>query len=192
MESVLLDTPEGITARLAWDPKVPEQDRRRHLAKQLVADRLEVEPGEVRVDREAPGAYGFQPRMVAEVAGEEVPLVIDTASFRGATVVAVSEPGLLVGLDVRDAHPDEAELRTMRRHSHLWDENDLAGLIAHWTRVQAVRDADGRGAKVAADKVRLNSPLTKGWIGDRQVEYRLTDLSRDGWIITLAHAPAPA
>ena len=49
-----------------------------------------------------------------------------------------------------------------------------------------------RGARVAADHVRLDSPLTKGWIPDRRVYYRLADLSRDSWIITLAYTQPPA
>lgn len=192
MQSVVLDTPAGIAARLGWDPKVPEHDRKRALARELVAARLGVEVGEVRVEREAPGTFGFHTQLIAEVAGQEVPLKIRNVNFRAATVVAVSDQAVPVGIDLRDAHPDEAELRVMRRHSHLFDENDLGKLLAHWTRVQAVRDADGRGARVAADHVRLNSPLSKGWIPDRKMQYDLADLSRDSWIITLAYAPAPA
>ncbi len=192
MESVLLETPAGITARLGWDPKLPEHDRKRLLAKEIVAARLGVEPERVRVEREAPRTFGFHTQLFAEVDGAEVPLKIRNVSFRAATVVAVSEAGTSLGLDLRDAHPDDAELNLMKRHSHLLEETDLRRLLAHWTRVQAVRDADGRGARVAADHVRLDSPLTKGWIPDRKVSYQLVDLSRDSWIITLAHAPAPA
>lgn len=192
MQSVVLDTPAGITARLGWDPKVSEHDRKRAIAKELVAAHLGLELRDVRVEREAPGTFGFHTQLIAEVDGQEVPLKIRNVNFRAATVVAISEPGVRVGLDLRDAHPDDAELHVMKRHSHLFDENDLGKLLAHWTRVQAVRDADGRGARVAADHVRLNSPLSRGWIPDRKVQYDLADLSRDSWIITLAYAQAPA
>ncbi len=192
MQSVLLDSPAGISARLGWDPKLSEHDRKRMLARELVAARLGLEERSVRVEREAPGKFGFHTQLIAEADGAEVPLLIRNASFRAATVVAVAEPAMTVGLDLRDAHPDDVELRTMQRHSHLWDESDLGALIAHWTRVQAVRDADGRGARVAADHVRLDAPLTKGWIPDRHVRYQLVDLSRDSWIITLAYTAPPA
>jgi 4'-phosphopantetheinyl transferase len=192
MESVLLDTPDGITARLGWDPKMTEHDRKRTLAKELVASHLGLDAGQVRVAREEPRTFGFHTQLIAESNGQEVPLKVRNASFRAATVVAVSDPAVPLGLDLRDAHPDESERRTMERHSHLFDEHDLAKLLAHWTRVQAVRDADGRGSRVAADHVRLNSPLTKGWIPDRRVQYDLADLSRDGWIITLAYGATPA
>jgi 4'-phosphopantetheinyl transferase len=189
MQSVLLDTPAGITARLGWDPKLPDHDRKRLLAKEIVSAKLGVEPKAVRVEREAPRTFGFHTQLIAEVGGAELPLKIRNVNFRAATVVAVSDPEVALGLDLRDAHPDDAELHLMKRHSHLFDESDLGKLIAHWTRVQAVRDADGRGARVAADHVRLDTPLTKGWIPDRKVFYQLADLSRDSWVITLAYTP---
>lgn len=192
MQSVLLDTPAGITARLGWDPKIPEHDRKRLLAKEIVADRLSIEEKAVRVERESPGKFGFHTQLIAEVDGAEVPLMVRNANFRAATVVAVADPAVPIGLDLRDAHPDDAQLRVMKRHSHLFEEDDLAKLLAHWTRVQAVRDADGRGTRVAADHVRLDSARTKGWIPDRRVFYQLADLSREGWIITLAYGAQPA
>ncbi|GAB2843985.1 hypothetical protein ACFQ0P_02960 [Microbacterium insulae] len=192
MQSVLLETPPGITARLGWDPKMAEHDRKRELAREIVAAQLGIEERSVRIEREAPGQFGFHTQLIAEVDGQEVPLRIRNANFRAATVVAVADPAVPLGLDLRDAHPDDATVREMRRHSHLVEEDDVGKLLTHWTRVQAVRDADGRGARVAADHVRLDSPLTKGWIPDRRVYYQLADLSRDGWVITLAYGAAPA
>ncbi|GAA2973215.1 hypothetical protein JOD63_000208 [Microbacterium terrae] len=191
MQSVLLDTPAGITARLGWDPKLSEHDRKRILAREILAAQLHVEERAIRLEREAPTHFGFHTQLIAEVDGAEVPLAIRNASFRAATIVAVADPAVPLGLDLRDAHPDEATLFQMRKHSHLFDENDLGKLLAHWTRVEAVRDADGRGARVAADHVRLDSPLTRGWIPDRKVFYQLADLSRDGWIVTLAYGALP-
>lgn len=191
MQSVLLDAPAGITVRLGWDPKLPEHDRKRALAREIVAAQLGVDERAVRIEREAPRDFGFHTHLIAEVEGKEVPLHIRNANFRAATVVAVADPAVPLGLDLRDAHPDDATLHEMQRHSHLLEDADLAKRLAHWTRVQAVRDADGRGARVAADHVRLDSPLNKGWIPDRRVYYQLADLSRDSWIITLAYGAAP-
>jgi len=192
MQSVRLDTPEGIGALLGWDPQLSEHDRKRMLARELVAAQLGIEEKQVRIEREAPGQFGFHTQLFASVEEQEVPLLIKNASFRGATVVAIAPPGTQMGLDLRDAHPDEDALREMRLHSHLLDENDLDTLLRHWTRVQAVREADGRGTRVKGDHVRLDSPLNKGWIPDRKVYFRLHDLSRDGWIITLAEHQQPA
>lgn len=192
MQSVLLDTPEGISARLGWDPKLTVHDRRRMLARELVADRLGVELGEVRVDREAPQVFGYHTRLIATRDGQELPLAIKTASFRTATVVAISDPSVPVGLDLRDLQPDEATLREIRRHSHLFDGGTVPALLAHWTRVQAILEADARGARVHPEHVRLDSPPTTGWVPDRKLRYKLVDLSRDAWVITLAYAPAHA
>lgn len=192
MTMVTLNAPEGITARLHWEPRMPEHDRKRLVARQLVAERLGVEERSVRVERKAPQGFGFHTQLIAEVAGAEVPLVIRNANVRAATVVAVAEPSTVLGLDLRDSHPDEADVREMRRHSHLIDEDDIGKLLAHWTRVQAVRDADGRGTRVAGEHVRLDPALRRGWIPDRRTFYDLRDLSTDGWIITLAYAQRPA
>ena len=121
MESVLLDTPDGIGARLGWDPKLTEHDRKRILARQLVSARLKVEENAVRIQREAPAQFGFHTQLFAEVGDEEVPLEIRTASFRAATVAAIAEEGVRLGIDLRDSHPDEPTLAEMRRHSHLFD-----------------------------------------------------------------------
>jgi len=187
MESVLLDTPSGIGARLGWDPKLSEHDRKRILARQLVAGHTGVDEKAVRIEREAPAQFGFHTQLFAEVEGKEVPLVIRTASFRAATVAAIADPELKLGLDLRDSHPDDATLAEMKRHSHLFDGGDTPSLLTHWTRVQAVREADGRGVRVKPDYVRLDLSRNKGWIPDRPVHYSLLDLSRDGWIITLAY-----
>lgn len=187
MESVLLDGPDGIGVRLGWDPKLTEHDRKRILARQLVAAHMRVEERAVRVEREAPHQFGFHTQLFASIEGKELPLQIRSASFRGATVAAVAEPGLTFGLDIRDAHPDEATLVEMRRHSHLFDEHNVTSLLTHWTRVQAVREADGRGMRVKPEHVKLDSGLTKGWIPDRPVFYKIVDLSHSGWIVTLAY-----
>jgi len=202
MESVLLDTPAGITARLGWDPKLTVHDRRRILARELVAAELGVDLKDVRVDREAPQVFGYHTRLIAtrsSISGTgafaareetELPYAIKTASFRTATVVAVSDPSIAVGLDIRDTQPDEASIREMRRHSHLFDGGTVPSLLAHWTRVQAILEADARGARVHPEHVRLDFPPTTGWIPDRKLRYKLADLSRDAWIITLAYATA--
>ena len=192
MESVVLDAPEGIAMRLGWDPAMSEHDRKRALAREIVADHLGLEPKKVRVEREAPAQFGFHTQLIAEVDGADVPLGIRNANFRAATVVAVADPAVPLGLDLRDNRPDDVTLHEMQRHSHLFDENDVEALVRHWTRVQAVRDADGRGTRVRGEHVRLDAPQTRGWIPDRRVHYQLAVLSRDGWIITLAYGALPA
>lgn len=187
MESELLDTPDGILARLVWDPKTDAQTRRRALVRELVAERVGASPADVTLDHDEPTVLGSHPRPRARIGNEDVPLTIATATYGPATVVAVCDPSVTIGLDVRDMHPDESAVREIRRHSHLLEETDLAGLLRHWTRVQAVLEADMRPVRVHPENVRLDLLLNKAWVAATHTEYRIVDLSRDGWIVTLAH-----
>lgn len=190
MKSVVLETPDGIDVRLGWDPSMSEHDRKRALARELVAAKLKLDPKDVRVEREAPAQFGFHTQLFASVEGKELSLQIRNASFRAATVVALSDRPYTIGLDIRDLHPDDATVHEMQRHSHLFDETNILNLIDHWTRVQAVREADGRGARVVPDVVKLDATRQRGWVPDRKAQYTILDLSRDGFVVTLAFADA--
>jgi 4'-phosphopantetheinyl transferase len=63
--------------------------------------------------------------------------------------------------------------------------------VDHWVHVQAVLEADGRGVRVAPEHVRLDAGRHRGWIPDRKMKYTLVDVSRDGWLITLAYGTLP-
>lgn len=191
MQTVVLETPEGISARLGWDPSITVHDRRRMIAKEIIAARLGCEISDIKIEREAPRGFGYHTQLVASRDGVEIPLAIKTASFRAATAVAVCDPGLPLGIDIRDQHPEPADVHQMQRHSRLFDEGNILNLLDHWVRVQAVLEADGRGVRVAPDNVRLDTARGKGWITDRNMHYTLVDLSRDSWIITLAYGNLP-
>ncbi|ALJ21519.1 hypothetical protein [Microbacterium sp. No. 7] len=183
-----LTAPDGIAAALGWDPGTGVHDRRRHLAQRLIAERLDCTPDEIVIEREEARGFGHHPRLVASRDGRELDLVIATASYRTATVVAVGEPAVRMGLDIRDLHPEPSDLRTMMRHSHLLEEASSTDLLHHWVSVQAVLDADGRPVRPVADKVRLNAKRSRGWLLDRKAQYELVHASRDGWIIAIAKA----
>lgn len=187
MESVLLSAPEGILARLGWDPRLDESARILALTRELVAEHEGVEEGSVKADYEVSPQLGHFVNVEATVAGNPAPLNIKAASFRTATVVAVADAAVSIGLDIRVLQPDPITLREMRRHSHLINGGTDRELLAHWTRVQAVLAADGRGLRVHPEQVRMDPPRNKGWVADRRVYYRLQDLSRDAWVITLAY-----
>lgn len=192
LNTVLLDTPPGISARLGWDPGTTVHDRRRIIAKELIAAKLGCEIKDVKVEREEPRGFGYHTRLIASKDGEELPISIVTASFRAATVVAICDPGLPLGIDIRDLSPEPADIRQMQKHSHLFDENNIPDLLQHWVRVQAVLEADGRGVRVAPQHVRLDTGRSKGWIPDRNMKYTLVDASRDSWVITIAYGNLPA
>ncbi|WP_447943570.1 hypothetical protein [Microbacterium aurum] len=192
LQTVLLDTPAGVDARLGWDPGTTVHDRRRIIAKELIAARLHCEVKDVRIEREAPRGFGYHTRLIASKDGEELPIAIVTASYRAATVVAICDPGLPLGIDIRDMTPEPADIRQMQKHSRLFDESNIPDLLQHWVRVQAVLEADGRGVRVAPELVRLDAGRHRGWIPDRKMKYTLVDASRDSWVITIAVGTLPA
>ncbi|MDF2555069.1 MAG: hypothetical protein K0R60_964 [Microbacterium sp.] len=57
--------------------------------------------------------------------------------------------------------------------------------------MQAVLAADGRGARVRAEWVRLDQNGTRGWIRDRPARYTIVDLSRNAFVITMAYGQQP-
>lgn len=191
MDSEALSAPSGLAVRLGVSDRLDHHERKRLLAREVVASLLEVAPADVRVTREAPAQFGYHPHLLATVRGEEVPLSIHTCSRGTATVVAVADPSITLGVDLRAGNPTETDLSEMRRHSHLFPDADAARLLAHWTRVTAVRHADGRGSRVQPEHVRLDEDLARGWVPDRPVSYTLADLSRDPWIVTLAFGGLP-
>lgn len=192
LQTVLLDTPAGVSARLGWDPGTSVHDRRRIIAKELIAAKLGCEPKDIAIEREAPRGFGYHTRLIASRGGQELPIAIITASYRAATVVAICDPGLPLGIDIRDLTPDPADIRQMQKHSRLFDETNIPDLLQHWVCVQAVLEADGRGVRVAPEHVRLDSGRHKGWVADRNMKYQLVDASRDGWVITIAIGVLPA
>jgi 4'-phosphopantetheinyl transferase len=188
MESTLLQTPTGIAARMGWDPRMELRLRIRALARELVSARLGVDPATVHVDREAPAQFGYHTQLIATIDEKEVPLLIKTASHRAASIVAIADPTLRLGLDISDVDPDEATMRDIRRHSALVADQSDANLVAHWSRVQAVLQADQRGVRVHPEYVRFDG-IRKGWIPDRKEVYQLADLSNGGFVVTLAYGP---
>jgi 4'-phosphopantetheinyl transferase len=191
MESVVLDSPAGIDARLGWDPSVTAHDRKRILTREMIGARMGIEPSAVRIERESPTTFGHHTRLIASVEKAELPLIISVAEFRAATVVSVHEPELLVGIDLRDLHPDPETRAVIRAHSRLWEGSTELDFLTHWTRVQAVLAADGRGARVRAEWVRLDQNGTRGWIRDRPARYTIVDLSRNAFVITMAYGQRP-
>lgn len=186
MGSALLETPLGVVARLGSSRRSSADERYRALAKQLVAERYGVEEKAVRLLRDAPAGFGSTAQRYAEVARRRVQLEIRAVHFGTATVVALVNPGVRVGIDLRDPCPDEGAVAEMQLHSHLFNEDDIDSLLQHWTKVQAVRDADGRRTPLRPEWIMLDPVRDTGWVPDARARYSLLDVSRDGWIITLA------
>jgi len=80
LQTVLLDTPAGVSARLGWDPATTVHDRRRIIAKELIATKLGCEPTDIRIEREAPRGFGYHTRLIASRDGVDLPISIVTAT----------------------------------------------------------------------------------------------------------------
>ena len=101
--------------------------------------------------------------------------VFVSLSHAGAVTVAAASAEARVGIDIesRDAPPER--LAAIR---------DVAGGddLAHWTRVEAVLKADGRGLRV--------DPRAVGIRGDEATldggSYKLTDASDEDYVVTVA------
>ena len=191
MESQLLNTPPGISARIVADPASSDHDRRHLLARELISSLLDVDDRAIRFEREAPAQFGFHTHLIAHVQGSPVPLQITTASIGAVTVVGIAKPGVSFGFDIRVSdEPGDDEVRWMRSHSHLYVDTDVPTLVRHWSWIRAIGAADGREL-LAQPLVQLDVPRGRGWVRDRHTTYDVIELSQKEWTVTLAHRTAP-
>jgi hypothetical protein len=190
-ESSVRETPEGVDARLLTDATLTEHERRHAVTRELIATRFGVASPAIRLKREEPGAFGHRTHLTAHVEGDELPLTIKAATFASTTVVAIADLHVPLGVDIRPREVTEAQVQEMRRHSRLFADADPREVLEHWTRVQAIREADGRGSRLLPESVLLDLESLTGWAPDRRTHYRLADLSNDTWTVTLAYGAGP-
>ncbi|MGW8483137.1 hypothetical protein ACWGJP_08345 [Microbacterium sp. NPDC055903] len=191
MNTMTLNGPEGIAVRLGVDAKLSEHRRRHLVTREMLAAQRDVGLRDIRLRREDSGVFGHRSHLRSVIDGEHLPLVIKAASYGDATVVAIADLHVPLGLDLRPSVSDEAELAEIRRHSHLFPETRDEELHDHWTRVHAVREADGRGSLIQLERILLDPESSTGWLRDRRVHYQIADLSHGDWTITLAYAKGP-
>ncbi|MDT0182412.1 hypothetical protein AB0P19_07300 [Microbacterium oleivorans] len=191
MNSTPLAGPDGIDVILGHDEKRTEHERRHFLTRELIARRFGVTHRDIKLRRQPPGPFGYRSHLYAAVGGDEIPVSIKAASRGDVTVVALADLAVPIGLDVRPNQLDDADIAEIRRHSHLLPDTSERAMREHWTRALAVREADGRGLRVQLEHVILDPVSSTGWAPDRRVHYRLVDLSRDRWTVTLAYGGGP-
>jgi len=164
----LLNGPEMERFETATDPHPERFLTGRMLLRELVAELSGRELGSITVTAACPdcGREHGQPR----VSGLHVSL-----SHAGDRVIAAAHPDRAIGVDIesRDVSPERvAAIRTIAG----------AGGLEHWTRIEAVLKADGRGLRVDPRAVRLDGD-TATLDGSR---YELADASDDRYIATVA------
>ncbi|RBM16787.1 hypothetical protein DI005_24615 [Prauserella sp. PE36] len=150
---------------------------------------LEIDPGHVRIDRDA----RRRPYPVDIRTGERIPVDINLSHTEDLLVLGVSRVGR-IGVDVeRTDREIAAEPSMLARVCHPDEHAVLAGLprrvrteaIARmWVRKEAVAKADGRGLAIDLAKLRADVPPPG---------YRLaaTRLSEGYWLGVALHEGAP-
>ena len=184
---VRLGAPTGVVAELHPSPRIDPITGQPVFLSTLVSEISKTDQRDVRIRMDGPGAFGHHSKLLAVASGKPLPLDLHVVRIDESMVGAICAPDVPLGIDVRRRVPSTDEMRDMRRHSHLFPGTRDDELRTHWTRVQAVRAADGRGARVAPERVLIDPPSSTGWVFDRRDHYQLVDLSTDDWVITLAH-----
>jgi len=133
----------------------------RALLRRLAAEQLGVAPEEVPLEQRCPDCGGPHGRPAIRGSGLHVSL---SRCPGGAVAVAVW--GRAIGVDVEPRELPAARLDAIRT---------VAGGegVAHWTRVEAVLKADGRGLRVDPRAVRIRGGLAT--IADEPARYRLLE-----------------
>ena len=145
----------------------------RLLARSLAGDILGLDPAEVPLSAECPDCGEEHGRPVVEGTRLHVSL-----SHGGGMTVAAASWGAAVGIDVErlDDSPqrlDAIETLTGQRS------------LRHWTRVEAVLKADGRGLRVDPGNVRVlvDGARLEAWVVGSMTLYRLIDLELGSGVI---------
>lgn len=156
----------------------------RILVRQLVAELASVGPSTVDIDAQCPDCGGPHGRpTVSGPAGGATRLHVSIAHSRAAVVAAATWAGP-VGVDVEstDGGAERLDAITTVAGRPFRDRAARSGdPLVHWTRVEAVLKADGRGLRVDPHLVRIHElgSWVEGRIGDEPARYRLTEPGLD-------------
>ena len=150
---------------LAFDPDASAPDAGRALLRRLAAEQLGIASEKVTLTQRCPDCGGPHGRPV--VAGSELRVSLARCVL-GA--VAVAAWGTGIGVDV------EPLAQTPARLAAIEEVAGGAG-IAHWTRVEAVLKADGRGLRVDPRRVRIEGGIAS--IDGEPARYRIVEPAVD-------------
>jgi len=156
----------------------------------LVVELVAVDARDVAIDARCPRCWlqHGRPRVMAPAA---VGIGVSVSHAEGTTIVAAAR-FRTVGVDAEPAHLD-AE-RAAAIHEIAGEAPDGAAPVRHWTRVEAVLKADGRGLEVDPRGILFTAiggrPLSAR-VGDRSERYTLLDVdAADALCVTVAVGPA--
>ncbi len=134
----------------------------RMLLRTLAGELTATAPANVDLVAVCPDCGGPHGRPV--IPGSELRLSL---SHGGGLVVAAASWGAAVGVDLEPLQVSPERLAAIR---------DLTGeaSVLHWTRVEAVLKADGRGLRV--DPARVTLEGARGWVDDSPAHYEVTEV----------------
>jgi 4'-phosphopantetheinyl transferase len=137
----------------------------RALLRRLAAEQLGIAPEDVPLVQRCPDCGGPHGRPMID--GSELRVSLARCEL-GA--VAVAAWGADIGVDVEPLVQSAERLAAIR---------EVAGGdgIAHWTRVEAVLKADGRGLRVDPRRVRVSGAAA--WVDGEPARYRIIEPSLD-------------
>lgn len=163
-----------------------QRDAGRAVARELVAELAGIAADTVVIDARCAdcGAQHGQPRIVgpARLAGR----FSVSIAHAGERTIVVARAGGPIGVDAEriDSSRDVSWLTGLTTLPDAHSES-AAELLRHWTRVEAVLKADGRGLRVDPALVRVSGDSVAR-IGDDPLRYRLVDASVGPLMITVA------
>ena len=154
----------------------------RMLLRRLIAELAAVDPAAVEFDSACPdcGLPHGKPRVAAPAAAHGIHLSV---SHAGALTVVAAAPGHAVGVD---AEPADASVERLAAIDEVAGPSSDA--LKHWTRVEAVLKADGRGLRVDPRQVRVTGQRAML----ESASYRLDSVDIGGFVVSVAVADAEA
>jgi 4'-phosphopantetheinyl transferase len=147
----------------------------RHLLRDLVASLAGVDAADVSIEARCPvcgGAHG-RPAVVAPASATRLRLAL---AHSGPAVLAAAAWDHEVGVDLERADAEPAAERDQAIATVAGASGDDA--LEHWTRVEAVLKADGRGLRVDPSLVRIRTAgeTVEAQISDDGASYALASI----------------
>ncbi len=158
----------------------------RRLLRELVASLASVDPAEVSIGARCPVCGGRHGRPAVVAPQAATPLQLSLA-HTDSLVVAAAAWDHAVGVDVERADAVHTAERDRAIASVAGASGDNA--LAHWTRVEAVLKADGRGLRIDPRTVRVTGTgeVVEARIDDADARYELAELDLGpGYAATVA------
>jgi 4'-phosphopantetheinyl transferase len=124
----------------------------RLLLRELVAEQIGIQPAEVTIDARCTDCGGPHGRPVATGPGDDARALSLSVSACAGMVVVVTSRGRPVGIDVEPRASSAGRLQAIRQVA-----GDTGHPLRHWTRIEAVLKADGRGLRVDPRQVRVHT-----------------------------------